>query len=37
MEENNEEHKVDLDADATQHLAEQFQNQNDNTTSLEKR
>ena len=35
MEENNEEHKVDFDANAIQHIAKEFQNQSDNNTSLE--
>lgn len=31
MKENNKEHKIDLDVDAIQHIAKQFQKQNDNT------
>lgn len=31
MEENNDEREIDLDVDAIQHIAQQFQKQNDNT------
>lgn len=37
MKENNEEYEVDLDADAIQHIAGQFQNKSDNNTSLQRK